>query len=135
MKNIFLDTNFIIDCFVREEYKHDAEIFLNKVKDEGYSIFISYLSIANFAYILRKIPKEQLYQLIHKLTTLFNIVSNDEYQIRKAIELSASDFEDALQYAAAITSNCECIITRNEKDFNFSEIPVMSFKKYSEIHF
>lgn len=132
MKNIFLDTNFIIDCFVREEYKLDAEIFLFKVKDEGYSIFISYLSIANFAYILRKIPKEQLYQLIHKLTTLFNIVSNNEYQIKKAIELSANDFEDALQYEAAIASHCDYIITRNEKDFIFSKIPVLSFKTFSE---
>ena len=101
-------------------------------KDEGYSIYIGYLSVANFAYILRKIPKDQLYQLIHKLTTLFNIVSNDEYQINKATELSANDFEDALQYEAAITSNCECIISRNEKDFKFSKIPVMSFKTFSE---
>ena len=35
-----------------------------------------------------------------------------------------------LQYQAAKDANCDCIITRNEKDFVFSDIPVMSPASY-----
>lgn len=48
--------------------------------------------------------------------------------------LSAKDFEDALQYAVAIGSDCEMIITRNQKDFQFSTVPVMSAAEFMALH-
>lgn len=34
------------------------------------------------------------------------------------------DYEDAVQNQTAITSNCDCIVTRNKKDFKQSSLPV-----------
>lgn len=44
------------------------------------------------------------------------------------------DFEDGLQYYAALHSKCNCIITNNVSDFYFSEMEVLDperfFRKY-----
>lgn len=38
--------------------------------------------------------------------------------------LRAKDFEDALQYHSALSAHCDVIVTRNTKDFYFSELTV-----------
>lgn len=43
-----------------------------------------------------------------------------------ALELKSRDFEDALQYFCAKSYHCDRIVTRNEKDFYFSDIKVCS---------
>lgn len=130
MKNIFLDTNFVIDYFVREEFNNDTESFLSIGKKLKYQFYISYLTVANFAYIMRKLPSEKLISLIYDISNTFKVIDNTNSQIQKAILLNATDFEDALQYQAALDANCDCIITRNQSDFSFSKIHVMSASEY-----
>lgn len=80
-------------------------------------------------------PPDDLKSLIQQICMSFIIVSNTEAQIKRALDLDASDFEDMLQYQAAKDANCDCIITRNEKDFVFSHIPVMSPSSYLKINY
>lgn len=42
MKRIFLDTNFIIDFLLREEYKPACIDLLAKGKENGYRFYISF---------------------------------------------------------------------------------------------
>lgn len=130
MKKIFLDTNFIIDLILREEYKSICKDFLSDGFLKGRSFFISFLSVANFAYIARKLPHEELYKYLKIISESFNIISQNKEQLEKAIILGAPDFEDALQYQCAKQERCECIITRNKKDFGFSEIPILSAEDF-----
>ncbi len=130
MKKIFLDTNFIIDLILRDEYKAICKKFLSEGYINGRSFSISFLSVANFAYIARKLPKEELYKYLNILSESFQIIGHNREQLEKAIYLKANDFEDALQYQCAKQEKCECIITRNKKDFCFSEIPVLSAQEY-----
>ncbi len=130
MKRLFLDTNFVIDYFVREDFQGDSEKLITIEKRARTQFFISYLTIANFAYIMRKMQTEELKSLIRQICKSFIVISNTEAQIQKALELSSKDFEDTLQYQAALDAGCDCIITRNEKDFSFSSIPVMSAASY-----
>lgn len=130
MKRLFLDTNFVIDYFVREDFQGDAEKLMTFGKRAKTQFFISYLTIANFAYIMRKMQTDDLKLLIKQICNTFIVVSNTEAQIQRALMLDSSDFEDTLQYQAAIDAKCDCIITRNEKDFSFSSIPVMSAASY-----
>lgn len=135
MKKIFLDTNFIIDYLLREEFKKDSQQFLAEGSKRKCKFYISFLSVANFAYIARKLPSTELYDYLSAIRDLFNIIPNTDSQIMSAIELNAADFEDALQYQAALDAGCECIITRNEKDFGFSQIPVSSASDFVDRYF
>ena len=130
MKKIFLDTNFIVDYFVRESYGSDAEKVLSLGKMNNYKFYISYLTVANFAYILRKMPKSSLVEMLTKICCLFEVVQNDKEQITNTLQIDADDFEDTLQYQAAVAARCSCIITRNQKDFGFSKIPVLSASEF-----
>lgn len=130
MKKIFLDTNFIFDCFIRPEYKEISEKFLYKAALHVYELYISYLTVANYAYILRKEPDEKIYSLIKKILDSFLIIPNNRNQIENALILKPHDFEDALQYQAAVSEKCDFIITRNKKDFEFSVIPVLSADEF-----
>lgn len=135
MKRIFLDTNFVIDYLIREDYTGPAETLLAKGKNRKYQFFISYLTVANFAYIMRKAPAETLHSLIRRICESFTIIQNNRQQILNALVLPTTDFEDGLQYQSAIEAECDCIITRNGKDFTFSDLPVMSAAEYIENHF
>lgn len=126
MKNIFLDTNFIIDYFVREDINGDAEKLLSLGDSLNMKFFISYLTVANFAYIMRKLPVSQLTDIIFRICKTFHVVDNTCDQILQNLQSGFKDFEDGLQYQSAVYSNCDCIITRNLKDFINSSIPVMT---------
>ncbi len=135
MKRIFLDTNFVIDYFVREDYAESSESLLANGRKCKCQFFISYLTVANFAYIMRKAPAETLRSLIRRICESFTVIQNNRQQILNALEVPTSDFEDCLQYQAAIEAECDCIITRNGKDFSFSELPVMSATEFVERYF
>ena len=130
MKRLFLDTNFIIDFLLRDEFKEVSMRFLEEGAKHDCRFLISYLSVANFAYVARRLSQNELYHNLGMINELFDIVPNTQVQIEKAIAMKAKDFEDALQYQAALASDCDCIITRNGKDFMFSEIPVISAAEY-----
>lgn len=101
-----------------------ATKLVEECKRKRCNLCISFLSIANFAYITRKQNKAKLFENLSLICSLFHIISNTESHITKAMSLNASDFEDAIQYETASSEKCDCIITRNKKDFSFSTIPV-----------
>lgn len=130
MKKIFLDTNFLIDLMLRDEYKSICK----RVLDIGFQyhmwFYISFLSVANYAYIARKRPQEELHEDIRLIIESFIVFAQNKEQIEKAISLRPKDFEDALQFQCAKQAGCECIITRNKKDFSFSDIPVFTAEEF-----
>lgn len=135
MKNIFLDTNFIIDYFVREDFNGESEKLLQLRESLNLNFFISYLSVANFAYIMRKLPTCQLSNIILRICNVFCVVENTRDQILRSLQSGFKDFEDGLQYQCALDAHCDCIITRNKKDFIDSSIPVMTAGEFiSTVH-
>lgn len=45
-----------------------------------------------------------------------------------------NDFEDGLEYYAAVRSGCEFIVTENASDFYFAAIPVVDAKNFLARH-
>ena len=127
MKRIFIDTNVIIDVLMqRDGYLSSARV-LALSKEKEISLFVSVLTMANLAYILRKTLRgNDFYNEMKKLSALLNVVDITHGHFMSALDLQAKDFEDALQYYCAISNQCEVIVTRNKKDFNFSSINVLT---------
>lgn len=124
MKRIFLDTNFLLDLLAREgEFQDNALKALEIGRKKNLEFFISFLSLANYAYIIRKERKEKLFDNLRMCCNLFTVIPNEKVQIIKAIELDPVDFEDAIQYVSALSKKCDCIITRDQKGFANSTIP------------
>jgi len=129
MKNIFLDTNVIIDFLTdRKPFSDDAAILFQFAKEKKIRIFISAISFNNAYYILRKFSNHKIaLSLISELDEWVEVQETNKKIIRKAIKSSYNDFEDAIQYYSALEiGNINLITTRDLKDFKKSEIPVLS---------
>lgn len=126
MKSLFIDTNVLIDFLTcRDDYK-SAALLLSEAKAGKYKVCTSVLSMANIAYILRKVLRGNvLYDTFDKLSFIeISPMTDNNYQ--NALALRCNDFEDALQYYSALSYGCDYLITRNIKDFPFAKIPVVS---------
>ena len=133
MKKVFLDTNFIMDLLVRgPEYSIDAKRVLDEGAIKDYQFYVSFLSVANFAYINRKGEKARLRENIELICDLFIVIPNDKNNLIQAWDYEPQDYEDALQYSSALSNKCDCIITRNEGDYSFSKIPIWSPSEFLE---
>lgn len=124
---IFLDTNILLDFVTEREGVEEACDILQLGEEGKVNLLTSYLTMANTAYVARRgRSREELYAVLSELTEMIQVLSMDELQLKQAIAQPVSDFEDMLQYVCAITHRCDVIITRNKKDFYFSQIPVYS---------
>lgn len=126
MKKVFLDTNVVLDLFTGRDGAEDAGAIFQLGEDGEIDICISFLTVANCAYILRKLAPDVLHDMLKELTGRVEVLSMDAGQIVEALKVESPDFEDMLQYQCALFHGCNCIITRNIRHFGYSVITVMA---------
>ncbi len=121
MTKIFLDTNVILDLYIPgREGKAAAQSLLDLKESAGDDIrlYISFLSVANIAYVLRKhFGKEQLKELIRELLHFCDVLSMSDISIFEALDASCPDFEDALQITCAEIKECDFLLSSNLRHF------------------
>ncbi|MBU4445417.1 PIN domain-containing protein [bacterium] len=135
MQKIFIDTDIILDLLAERQpfYKNAAAIFtlIDRGKVKG---FTSPIVFANLHYILSKqLSQKYAIQNLKKLRTLIKIVPVDERIIDLSLESDFKDYEDAIQYNAAISAGISTLITRNIKDYKNPTITVCSPDEYLRV--
>lgn len=128
MKKVFVDTNVILDFLLkREAFFEDARMIMAMGYNKKCCLFMSSLSFSNIAYIARKkFDGDSLYACFSEIRELLYVSPVSKDEVDSAINLRVKDFEDAMQYYSAKSIGADCIITRNVKDFNFSDIEVLT---------
>lgn len=129
MKNLFLDTNILLDYLAqRQPFLMDAERIFELADKGDVSLFGSSLSFSTIFYVLRKLQTQvQLFQTLTDLTQSIMITGVDEKVVVDALASDFKDLEDAIQYfSAASFGGVDAIITRNPKDFPKPIIPVFT---------
>jgi predicted nucleic acid-binding protein len=129
MKQIFIDTNVIIDFLAdREPYSDYAAILFQLAKDNKIKVHVSAITFNNTYYILRKVTThKKALSLLSEIEGYIGIQETNRTIIQKAIKSNFSDFEDAIQYFSAVEiGKIDIITTRDLKDFKKSELPVLS---------
>lgn len=129
MKQVFIDTDILLDLITgRASFGNEAASLFTIMDQELISGCASTLSFSNLYYILRKFASHQ--KVINQLDTLEKLLEIQEVNgamIRTALKSKFKDFEDAIQYQCAVSNpDISVIITRNIKDYRYSELPVMS---------
>jgi predicted nucleic acid-binding protein len=135
MKNLFIDTNIVIDLLAKREPFYDEAALLFTLADkQKIRLSVSALTFTNTNYILLQSKKpEEAKLILRKLKLIVKVLSLDE----KIVGLSLNDndfkdFEDALQYFTALENGIDTIITRNLKDFQKAKLPVMTAAQFIE---
>lgn len=95
------------------------------------TLIVSALSYATVFYLLSKYESvEKVKEKLRKFKIISEISDLDDTIIEKGLNSKFSDFEDSLQYNCALKAESNILITRNQKDFKESVIPVMSAEEY-----
>lgn len=125
---ILLDTNVLMDVVAnRQPWVEDALVLFELANQKKITLVATDCSFVNITYINRKLfAKEELYSLLEELREFVHVIEMGEAVIDDAIRSRWNDFEDCAQYYAAKCEKVDYIITRNEKDFSASDIPVLS---------
>jgi len=85
------------------------------------------LSLADTNYILSKQnPEMEVRKILRKFKVLVNVLPFDNKIADLALNSDLYNYEDAIQYYTAIENNQDLIITRNQKGFGDSKIPIMT---------
>jgi len=128
MRNVFVDTNILIDLLVdRPPFSKFAIEIFNLAEKKQVKLFTSSHSYATTHYLLKKyIGEKELRELLYSLLDFIDLISIDISIIKKSLLSNHKGFEDAIQiFAANSISNMDFIITRNLKDFKGAGITVL----------
>ena len=132
MEKVFIDTDISLDLLSERlpHYTYAAQIFTLADKGE-IKIYVSSLSFSNLNYLLsRQYSAKDARRILSKFKVLVNVLKVDDKIIELSLNSEFKDFEDAIQYYAALENNIDTIITRNLKDYKHAAISVMTAEDF-----
>ena len=133
MKNIFIDINILMDVFAERKpfFKNSLKIYMLG-SEKKLNLFTSSNTITTLHYLLKKvISEDKTRQVLENIIENVDVIPIDKNIIKKSLKSKHKDFEDAIQIAAAQSLNTmDCIITRDFKNYKFSEIDVFSSDEF-----
>jgi predicted nucleic acid-binding protein len=129
---VFIDTNVMLDFLgEREKFYLDAAKIATLADQKKITLVVSALSYATVSYFITKYEGiEKTKNKLRKFKVLSSICELDEKIIEQSLGSEFKDFEDALQYFSALRTECNVLITRNEKDFKLARLPIMNPKEF-----
>ena len=121
---ILLDTDVLIDVALdRRPHSGPASDLLDRIEHGAESAYIAWHSVSNFYYIVAPARGGvSAREFIVELTRFVAVAPTDTEGIRYAAELPLTDFEDAMQVAAARACGARHIVTRNVRDYERSPV-------------
>lgn len=128
---VFVDTNVLLDVVLnREPFITDANEIFQMQEDGLVTIYISSLTVANTAHIVKGNGKNP-FRVVEHVVKWVNVIDLKLAHIEMALQSQFRDFEDGLQFfCASEISNMDAIITRNKPDFRPSTIPVYTPREF-----
>jgi predicted nucleic acid-binding protein len=117
---ILIDTNVIIDALTsREPWNESAEKIFITAANNIVDMYITASSATDIYYMVRKHlhNAETARQVMSKLYSLVGILEVKQEDCIDALASPITDYEDAVVEQVARKSGVECIVTRNQKDY------------------
>lgn len=129
---LFLDTNVVIDLLGEREPFYDSVAKIATLADKGkIKLIVSALTYSTVFYLLSKFEnKDVVKEKMRKFKVIAETSDLTDKVIDKGLASTFQDFEDSLQYYCALEADCNILITRNGKDFKYSELPVFTPDEY-----
>ncbi len=124
---ILVDLNVIEDVVQHRQpfYEESARVLDAVVRRQATGWLAAY-SITTLFYVINRLRnRETAVTVVTSLLEVFTVATVDDQVIRQALSWGWSDFEDAVQMAAAANAAADYLITRNPRDFRSGTVPVV----------
>ena len=125
---MLIDNNVLLDFALdRPPNPLVSMELIRRIEATSTTAFIAWHSIATFHYIVqRDINRTAARNAVTHLTGFLTIAPVTHESLLYALSLPMSDFEDAMQVAAAHAAEAQHIVTRDIGDFTNSPIPAIT---------
>ncbi|HLW18830.1 MAG TPA: PIN domain-containing protein [Cyclobacteriaceae bacterium] len=132
--NVFLDANILVSVLNKEFPLFSFTSRILSLDPKRFKLFTSPICLAIAFYFAEKksgtkLAKSKIQLLVQHIEIAD---ANKDGVLLAAQNNSIDDFEDGLEYYAALHVGCSCIVTENVKDFYFSEIEVLNAERFLE---
>jgi len=132
--NVFLDVNILVSVLNKEIPLFSYTSRILSLDPKRFKLFTSPICLAIAFYFAEKksgtkLAKSKIQLLVQHIEIAD---ANKDGVLLAAQNNSIDDFEDGLEYYAALHVGCSCIVTENVKDFYFSEIEVLNAERFVE---
>lgn len=120
---VLLDTDILLDVALRRaKFLANSAAVLTWAESEPGQAAVAWHSLSNVSYLLRPDARP----FIRDLLAFVEVAPTGTDAAKQAVGLPMSDFEDALQAAAALAFGASSIVTRNAKHYRRSPVPAIS---------
>ncbi len=133
MDKVLIDTDVILDFFFdRKPYSDHAAKIFSLCESNAVQAYVTPVIMSNAYYLLRQTARhEKVIEKLGQLLSFTDVLLIDKEILVPAMSSKFKDFEDAIQnYAAAKSGIIDLILTRNVKDFKYSEIGALTPENY-----
>lgn len=128
LRKVLVDSDIILDLLLaRPPYFPAATRLFTAFQEGQIEGHVSSLAFSNLFYLLRKQSSgPDAVALLRKLRLIIRVAPVDERVIDLALAADFTDFEDAIQYFAAVEQGLDAIVTRNRRDYRSAKIPILN---------
>ena len=130
---ILIDSDVLLDvALVREPHFVDSERILLAIEGGAEDAAMAWHTVANINYFVSRYRSDAAArEFIERLRRSLVVPATGSEELAFALSLPMSDFEDAMQVAAASACNARFIVSRNEQDYEKS--PIKSYLPISAL--
>lgn len=132
---VFIDANVLISVLNKEYplFSYSSRV-LSLAGSKKFQLYTSPICLAiAFYFAEKKYRVVKAKEKINLLCDHIKIAEATVWSVQNALkDRAVLDFEDGLEYYAAIENKCECIITEDVGDFHFSKIEVLQSEAFFE---
>lgn len=134
---VFIDANILVSVLNKEFplFTYSARI-LSLADNKKFTLFTSPVCLAiAFYFAEKKCSTVLAKQKIAALSSKLQIAIIGKREIEKALtNKKVNDFEDGMQYYAALENKCTAIITQDTEDYYYSTIEVLNAEDFLKAH-
>ncbi len=129
---VSFDTNVVLDILARADRYPESVIAYDVANLRGFDLLMPVSAVTDIAYILRRAgaSRESVRESLSALMVMFSLHDVNCVDCKAAIGSPLEDFEDAFLAESAKRHEADMIMTRNQKDFLGSSVPVMTPKAF-----
>lgn len=131
-----IDTCIVIDALQqREPFCQKAQQIFLCVANQSCEGFLTAKSVSDIYYLCHRSTHSdaETRKILSTLFSLFELLDTDGIDCRRAISSPLSDYEDAIMAESAARAEMDCIVTRNERDYKASPVPVYTPSQFLDL--
>ena len=131
-----IDTCVAVDFLQgREPFAEDAKSVFQSAAVEKFSGFITAKSASDIYYLAHRTTHSdaETRRIMRSLLSLVGMLDSTASDVLRALSSETADFEDAIMIETAVRSRMDCIVTRNQKDYRKSPLPVCTPGEFQKL--